>query len=55
MALYEIRAKLKDQDNRSLNKLREKVAALHARQQAEKKEATGDTGGRMKFSYPKSP
>ncbi|KAL2259387.1 hypothetical protein VTK26DRAFT_6961 [Humicola hyalothermophila] len=54
MALYEIRAKLKDQDNRSLNKLREKVAALHARQQAEKKDATGD-GGRMKFSYPKSP
>lgn len=54
MALYEIRAKLKDQDNRSLNKLREKVAALHARQQAEKKDAAGD-GGRMKFSYPKSP
>lgn len=54
MALYDIRAKLKDQDNRSLNKLREKVAALHARQQADKKDMTGDAG-RMKFSYPKSP
>jgi len=36
MALYEIRAKLKDQDSRSLNKLREKIAALHAKQQAER-------------------
>jgi hypothetical protein len=53
MTLYDIRAKLKDQDNRSLNKLREKVAALHARQQAEKKDTPGD--GHSKFSYPKSP
>ncbi|KAK4042406.1 hypothetical protein C8A01DRAFT_13944 [Parachaetomium inaequale] len=53
MALYEIRAKLKDQDNnRNLSKLREKIAALHAKQvQGEKKD--GDAG-RMKFSYPKS-
>ncbi|GAB1310117.1 hypothetical protein MFIFM68171_00327 [Madurella fahalii] len=51
MALYEIRAKLKDQDNRSLNKLREKIDALHARQQAEKKD--GDSG-RMRLTYPKS-
>lgn len=50
MALYEIRAKLKDQDNRSLNKLREKIDALHARQQAEKRD--GDSG-RMRLSYPK--
>jgi hypothetical protein len=50
MALYEIRAKLKDQDNRALNKLREKIDALHARQQAEKKD--GDMG-RMRLSYPK--
>ncbi|KAK4129289.1 hypothetical protein N657DRAFT_639881 [Parathielavia appendiculata] len=53
MALYEIRAKLKDQDSsRNLSKLREKVAALHAKQmQAEKKD--GDDG-KMKYSYPKS-
>lgn len=53
MALYEIRAKLKDQDNsRNLSKLREKIAALHAKQvQGEKKD--GD-GGRMKISYPKN-
>ncbi|KAL2023474.1 hypothetical protein VTK56DRAFT_2470 [Thermocarpiscus australiensis] len=53
MALYEIRAKLKDQDNRSLIKLREKIAALHAKQTAERKDAAGE-GGRMKLSYPKS-
>ena len=53
MALYEIRAKLKDQDNsRNLTKLREKIDALHAKQLlGEKRE--GD-GGRMKFSYPKT-
>jgi hypothetical protein len=53
MALYEIRAKLKDQDSsRNLSNLREKVAALHAKQmQAEKKDGEG---GKMKFSYPKS-
>lgn len=53
MALYDIRAKLKDQENnRSLSKLREKIAALHAKQvQGEKKD--GD-GGRMKYNYPKN-
>lgn len=53
MSLYEIRAKLKDQDNnRNLSKLREKIAALHAKQVlGEKKD--GD-GGRMKYSYPKT-
>lgn len=59
MSLYEIRAKLKDQENsRSLDKLREKIAALHARQlQAEKKDAAGGAAGdnsRMRFSYPKT-
>lgn len=54
MTLYDIRAKLKDQDNRGLHKLREKVAALHARQQAEKRDTRAD-GGRSKFSYPKNP
>ncbi|KAL2136242.1 hypothetical protein VTI74DRAFT_4675 [Chaetomium olivicolor] len=54
MALYEIRAKLKDQENsRNLTKLREKINALHARQvQAERKDSTTTTGGR--FSYPKA-
>ncbi|KAL2198980.1 hypothetical protein P885DRAFT_75392 [Corynascus similis CBS 632.67] len=54
MALYEIRAKLKDQhNNQNLSRLREKIAALHAKQmQSEKKD--GDQG-RVKFSYPKSP
>jgi hypothetical protein len=52
MALYELRAKLRDQDSsRSLNKLREKVAALHAKQaQSEKKDGASGT----KFTYPKS-
>jgi hypothetical protein len=52
MALYEIRAKLKDQDSsRNLSKLREKIAALHAKQvQAEKKD--GAAAG-TRFTYPK--
>ncbi|KAK4234833.1 hypothetical protein C8A03DRAFT_46904 [Achaetomium macrosporum] len=52
MALYDIRARLRDQDNaRTLNKLREKIAALHAKQvQAEKKDAAAGS----RFSYPKS-
>jgi hypothetical protein len=53
MALYEIRAKLKDQDNnRNLSKLREKIAALHMKQvQGERKDSDS---GRARFSYPKS-
>ncbi|KAK3904315.1 hypothetical protein C8A05DRAFT_13783 [Staphylotrichum tortipilum] len=53
MALYDIRAKLKDQDSsRNLSKLREKIAALHAKQTlAEKKD--GDAA-RTRFSFPKS-
>ncbi|KAK4185512.1 hypothetical protein QBC35DRAFT_503434 [Podospora australis] len=62
MALYEIRAKLKDQDNRSLLKLRDKIAAIQqARQQQEKKESTpssaaaaGGESSRSKYIYPKS-
>ncbi len=50
MALYDIRMKLKEQDNTSLNKLREKIAALQTRQQAEKKE-----GGSSRYTYPKAP
>ncbi|KAL2165471.1 hypothetical protein VTH06DRAFT_770 [Thermothelomyces fergusii] len=54
MALYELRAKLRDQQNsQNLTKLREKIAALHAKQvQAEKKD--GEAGW-IKFNYPKSP
>ncbi|KAH6634090.1 hypothetical protein B0J18DRAFT_415271 [Chaetomium sp. MPI-SDFR-AT-0129] len=52
MALYEIRAKLKDHDtNRNLSKLREKIDALHAKQlQTDKKD--GDAS-KMKIPYPK--
>ncbi|KAL2155113.1 hypothetical protein VTH82DRAFT_3789 [Thermothelomyces myriococcoides] len=54
MTLYEIRAKLRDQHNsQNLTRLREKIAALHAKQvQAEKKDGEA---GKTKFSYPKSP
>lgn len=40
MALYEIRAKLKQQDNSSLMKAREKIADLAARQQQQQTTAT---------------
>ncbi|KAK4647768.1 uncharacterized protein QC761_104250 [Podospora bellae-mahoneyi] len=62
MALYEIRAKLKDQDNRSLLKLREKITSLqHARQQQERLEKgptsltgfAGETANKSRYSYPK--
>ncbi|KAK3328817.1 hypothetical protein B0H66DRAFT_2211 [Apodospora peruviana] len=56
MQLYEIRAKLKQQDNSSLVKLREKIAALKARQDAEKKAGgSGDLGRQNRYTYPKSP
>ncbi|KAH8884573.1 hypothetical protein GQ53DRAFT_381427 [Thozetella sp. PMI_491] len=54
MALYEIRAKLKQQDNTSLMKVREKIAALQARQQAEKKEAVTSDPKANRFTYPKT-
>ncbi|KAM0332538.1 hypothetical protein ACHAQA_002821 [Verticillium albo-atrum] len=54
MALYDIRAKLKQQDNSSLMKAREKIAELAARQQAQaaagKREAEK---GPPRYSYPK--
>lgn len=54
MALYEIRAKLREQDNTSLLKLREKVAALQARQHTEKKDGATDNR-QSRFTYPKTP
>jgi hypothetical protein len=52
MALYEIRAKLREQDNTSLLKLREKIAALQARQQHTEKKDVESRPSR--FTYPKS-
>ncbi|KAK3337441.1 hypothetical protein B0T19DRAFT_72810 [Cercophora scortea] len=54
MALYDIRAKLKQQDNTSLMKLREKIEALKDRQHAEKKEVAGDSR-QNRYVYPKPP
>ncbi|KAJ4290680.1 hypothetical protein N0V88_006428 [Collariella sp. IMI 366227] len=53
MALYEIRAKLKDQESsRNLSKLREKINGLQARQpQPERRDSTPAGGAR--FSYPR--
>ncbi len=51
MALYEIRAKLKQQDNTSLLKLREKVNLLQARQQTEKKDGSETKSNR--YTYPR--
>ena len=51
MSLYEIRAKIKQQDNSSLMRAREKIQALAARQQAqaaEKKEAHNN-----RYSFPR--
>ncbi|KAK3986662.1 hypothetical protein QBC44DRAFT_133680 [Cladorrhinum sp. PSN332] len=60
MALYEIRAKLKDQDNRSLLKLREKISALQAQRALQDGGKDGsDVGGgaksgRARYTFPKS-
>jgi len=61
LSLYEIRAKLKEQDNSSLIKAREKINALAAKQQmvAEQKKPAapsprkGTTTGPSRFNYPK--
>jgi hypothetical protein len=58
MALYEIRAKLKQQDNSSLIKAREKIAELAAKQQQQgqgQQSASVGAGKRdsSRFSYPK--
>ncbi len=52
MALYEIRAKLKEQDNSSLLKAREKIAALAARQQAETQQKS-EPIKHYPYTYPK--
>lgn len=59
MSLYEIRAKLKQQDNTGLNRAREKLAALAAKQQAqtsagERKDASSaPPKTQSPYSYPK--
>jgi len=57
MALYDIRAKLKQQDNSSLVKAREKINALAAKQQAqqaaEKNAKQADEMRRNRYSFPK--
>jgi hypothetical protein len=56
--LYEIREKLRQQDNSSLNKARERIAAIHARQlqqsppTGEKKDTADPHHSR--FTYPKT-
>ncbi|ROT36880.1 hypothetical protein SODALDRAFT_361706 [Sodiomyces alkalinus F11] len=52
MTLYEIRTKLKQQDNRSLVKAREKIAELAARQQAQAQKE-GENGQGSRYTYPK--
>ncbi|KAK1830295.1 hypothetical protein QBC39DRAFT_113029 [Podospora conica] len=55
MHLYELRAKMREQDNTNLVKLREKIAALQSRQQhPEKKEPSSDAR-QSRFAYPKAP
>jgi hypothetical protein len=60
MALYDIRAKLKQQDNSSLLKAREKINALAAKQQAQQAQQnnernlkTSDQLRRNRYSFPK--
>jgi len=52
MALYEIRTKLKQQDTTSIDKLRDKIAALQSRYQTEKKD--GADAKMSRFIYPKT-
>ncbi|KFH47310.1 hypothetical protein ACRE_018410 [Hapsidospora chrysogenum ATCC 11550] len=57
MALYDIRAKLKQQDNSSLIKAREKINALAAKQQAqqaaERSAKAAEDLRRNRYSFPK--
>ncbi|PHH68951.1 hypothetical protein CDD80_7118 [Ophiocordyceps camponoti-rufipedis] len=57
MALYDIRAKIKQQDNSSLMKAREKINALAAMQQAqqaaERNTKTSDELRRNRYSFPR--
>ncbi|ODA77371.1 hypothetical protein RJ55_06999 [Drechmeria coniospora] len=58
MTLYDIRAKIKQQDNSSLMKAREKINALAAKQQAqqaaERNFKTAEELRRNRYSFPKS-
>ncbi|KAM0450250.1 hypothetical protein ACHAO4_006671 [Trichoderma viride] len=57
MALYDIRSKLKQQDNSSLMRAREKINALAARQQAQQfaelNMKKADEMRRNRYSFPK--
>ena len=57
MALYDIRSKLKQQDNSSLFKAREKIHNLAAKQQAqaqaEKEQKTAEEARKNRYSYPR--
>ncbi|KAI0009746.1 hypothetical protein F4779DRAFT_352180 [Xylariaceae sp. FL0662B] len=55
LSLYEIRAKLKEQDNSGLMKAREKISALAAKQQPPKSSSPprGDRKEASHFNYPK--
>lgn len=57
MALYDIRAKLKQQDNSSLMRAREKINALAAKQQAqhaaERNMKAADELRRQRYSFPR--
>lgn len=53
MQLYEIRAKLKQQDTTSLNRARERINAIQARQHSHTPIDRSETQSR--FSYPKTP
>ncbi|KAG6040686.1 hypothetical protein E4U41_007417 [Claviceps citrina] len=55
MALYDIRAKIKQQDNSSLLRAREKINALAAKQQAaERNMRASEELRRHRYSFPKS-
>lgn len=58
MSLYDIRSKLKQQDNSSLLKAREKINALAAKQQAQQQAAertvkANEELRRNRYSFPK--
>ncbi|KAM3512289.1 hypothetical protein MY11210_004073 [Beauveria gryllotalpidicola] len=58
MALYDIRAKIKQQDNSSLLKAREKINALAAKQQArqaaDRNAKAAEEARRNRYSFPRS-
>ncbi|TQV99825.1 hypothetical protein V2A60_005256 [Cordyceps javanica] len=58
MALYEIRSKIKQQDNSSLIKAREKINALAAKQQAQqaadRNAKAAEEARRNRYSFPRS-